>query len=114
MTFADKIIMFRKFRNISQSVLAEKVGVSRDSIVKYEHAESLPIADKAKKIADVLGVSLDYLTSEAGHIEMTDGEMVHRMLEIQKLPDNEKDKLISVIDAFIRDCKAKNAYDNLD
>lgn len=114
MTLGDKITMLRKFRKISQAVLAEKIGISRDAIVRYERGEILPIADKAKKIADVLGVSLDYLMSDADHTVMLDGEMVNRILEIQKLPESEKDKIVSVIDAFIRDCKTKSAYGNPD
>jgi len=36
--------------------------------------------------------------------------MLQRMQEVQKLPDSEKDKITSIIDAFIRDTRAKKAY----
>ena len=39
-----------------------------------------------------------------------DKDTLYRMQEVQKLPDSEKDKISSIIDAFIRDTKAKQAF----
>jgi len=111
MTLGDKLTMLRKQKNLSQGELADKIGVSRDAIGKYERGDIMPTADKAKKMADVLGVSLDFLMSDKAKEEaVTDKDMIYRMQEIQKLPDNEKDKINSIIDAFIRDTKAKQAF----
>lgn len=110
MTLGDKITMLRKQKNLSQGDLADKIGVSRDAIGKYERGDIMPTADKAKKMADVLGVSLDFLMNEAAKEDAVDKDMLHRMQEVQKLPDSEKDKITSIIDAFIRDTRAKKAY----
>jgi transcriptional regulator with XRE-family HTH domain len=111
MTLGDKITMLRKQKNLSQGELADKVGISRDAIGKYERGDIMPTADKAKKMADLLGVSLDFLMSDAAKEEaVIEKDMLYRMQEIQKLPDNEKDKINSIIDAFIRDTKAKLSF----
>jgi transcriptional regulator with XRE-family HTH domain len=87
------------------------IWVSRDSIGKYERNDIMPTADKAKKMADILGVSLDFLMSDAVKEDtVIDNDMLYRMQEVQKLPDSEKDKINSIIDAFVRDTKAKQAF----
>jgi transcriptional regulator with XRE-family HTH domain len=110
MTLGDKITMLRKQKNLSQGDLADKISVSRDAIGKYERGDIMPTADKAKKMADVLGVSLDFLMNDAAKEDAVDKDMLQRMQEVQKLPESEKDKITSIIDAFIRDTRAKKAY----
>lgn len=110
MTLGDKITMLRKQKSLSQGDLADKISVSRDAIGKYERGDIMPTADKAKKMADVLGVSLDFLMNDAAKEDAVDKDMFQRMQEVQKLPDSEKDKITSIIDAFIRDTRAKKAY----
>ena len=56
------------------------------------------------------GVSLDYLVSDSDQEEALDAEAVKRIKEIQNLPEAEKDKVFSVVDALIRDFKTKQAY----
>lgn len=63
MGFADNLITLRKYHNYSQEELAEKIGVSRQTLSKYETGESLPDIEKSKLLADVFGVSLDDLIS---------------------------------------------------
>lgn len=59
--FQENLMILRKLHNISQEELAEKVGISRQTLSKYETGESLPDIEKTKAIADVFGVSLDDL-----------------------------------------------------
>lgn len=70
----------------------------------------MPSIEYAKRIADILGVSLDYLVSESDKEEALDNEAVKRIKEIQLLPKDDKEKIYSVIDALIRDTKAKQAF----
>lgn len=63
MAFADNLIELRKYNNYSQEELAEMIGVSRQTLSKYETGESLPDIEKCRMIADVLGVTLDDLVS---------------------------------------------------
>lgn len=95
---------------MSQVELAEKTGISRDAISKYERGDVMPSIEYAKRIADVLGVSLDFLVSDNDKEEALDNETVKRIMDIQNLPNIEKDKIFSVIDALVRDFKTKQAY----
>lgn len=61
--FRDNLITLRKLHNISQEELAERVGISRQTLSKYETGESIPDIEKTKAIADVFGVSLDDLVN---------------------------------------------------
>lgn len=61
--FADNLIQLRKYNAMSQEELAEKIGVSRQTLSKYETGESVPDIDKSKAIAEVFGVSLDELVN---------------------------------------------------
>jgi transcriptional regulator with XRE-family HTH domain len=70
----------------------------------------VPSVDYAKRIADALGVSLDYLVSDSDKEDVLDNDAVKRIKEIQNLPISEKDKIYSVIDALIRDYRTKKAY----
>lgn len=61
--FRDNLITLRKLHNISQEELAERVGISRQTLSKYETGESIPDIEKTKAIADVFEVSLDDLVN---------------------------------------------------
>lgn len=63
MSFADNLIELRKLHDFSQEELAEMVGVSRQTLSKYETGESLPDIEKCKLLADAFGVTLDDLIS---------------------------------------------------
>jgi hypothetical protein len=52
----------------------------------------------------------DFLMSEDANEDAIDKDTLKRIKDIQKLPDDEKSKLFSVIDALVRDYKAKQAY----
>ena len=110
MILGQKITKIRKEKKLSQVDVASHVGVSRDAISKYERDDIIPSVENAKKIAKVLGVSLDYLVSEDDTLEVVDVDMLNRMREIQRLSDEDKTTVIKIIDAFIRDTKTKKAY----
>ena len=61
--FADNLMELRKYYSLSQEELAEKIGVSRQTLSKYETGESLPDIEKCKALADVFGISVDDLIS---------------------------------------------------
>lgn len=60
----QKIATLRKQKNLSQEELAEKLGVSRQAISKWERNESMPDVYNLVNIADALEVSLDSLIKE--------------------------------------------------
>ena len=61
MIMADKIIELRKKNGWSQEELAEQLNVSRQSVSKWEGAQSVPDLNKVIAMAQIFGVSTDYL-----------------------------------------------------
>ena len=64
MTLAEKILSLRTQRGMSQDDLAEKLEVSRQSVSKWETAQSTPDLDKIIKLADLFGTTVDQLVRE--------------------------------------------------
>ena len=64
MKLHEKIYYYRKKAGLSQDALAEKLGVSRQAISKWETAESVPETAKLAALASVLGISVDWLLGE--------------------------------------------------
>ena len=61
--FKDNLIQIRKLQNLTQEDIAEKIGVSRQAVARWEAGETAPDLEKARLLAGVLGVSLDDLTN---------------------------------------------------
>ena len=59
--FKDNLIELRKINNMSQEDLASQIGVSRQTLSKYETGESLPDIDKCSALAKVFGITVDDL-----------------------------------------------------
>lgn len=64
MILADKIIALRKKNGWSQEELAEKLNVTRQSVSKWEGAQSVPDLDRVLQMSQIFGVSTDYLLKE--------------------------------------------------
>ena len=61
MNIADRIKISRKRRGISQEELADKMGVSRQAISKWESGQSFPDIDKIVLLSEYFDVTTDYL-----------------------------------------------------
>ncbi len=86
MILADKIIALRKKNGWSQEELAEKLNVTRQSVSKWEGAQSVPDLDRVLQMSQIFGVSTDYLLKEeleeeqyAESTESNDGTMARRV-----------------------------------
>lgn len=64
MILSEKIMLLRKQNGWSQEELAEKLGISRQSVSKWESTASLPDLDKIIKMSEIFGVSTDYLLKD--------------------------------------------------
>ncbi len=72
MILADKIIRLRKKQGWSQEELADKIDVSRQAVSKWESAAAVPALEKILQLAELFGVTSDYLLKD----EIEDGEAV--------------------------------------
>ncbi|MBQ6223026.1 MAG: helix-turn-helix transcriptional regulator [Solobacterium sp.] len=64
MTLGEKLREARKEAKLSQEEFAEKVGVSRSAVAKWESDRGMPDVDNLKVIASLLKISIDYLLDE--------------------------------------------------
>lgn len=60
---SDNISFLRKYHKLSQEDMAEQVGVSRQTIAKWENGDSVPDLENSNRIAELFGVSLDELVN---------------------------------------------------
>ena len=65
MTLSGKILYCRKRAGLSQEALAEKLGVSRQAVSKWETGEAVPELSKLVLLAAAFGVTTDWLLSES-------------------------------------------------
>ncbi len=85
MIFADKLIELRKKNGWSQEELAEKLDVTRQSVSKWEGAQSIPELAKILQLAQLFGVTTDYLlrdeieTPETAEAEDWDAPTLRRV-----------------------------------
>ena len=107
--FGKKIFGLRKQRQWSQPQLGKVIGTSGAIVGRYERGEMTPSIEVARKLADAFEVTLDYLVSD-GDFGVKDKAMLQRWQELEALPREDRDRIVFVVDALIRDSKARRAY----
>jgi transcriptional regulator with XRE-family HTH domain len=65
MRFSEKLILLRKRKGMTQEEFSRAVGVSRQSVYKWESGQSYPEAAKLLEIRRLFGVSIDHLLDES-------------------------------------------------
>ena len=101
MNIGQKITELRKEKSYSRDKLGKLVGTSGPVIGRYERNEITPSVEIAKKIADALDVSLDYLTGGSANI-IRDKKMLYRLELLQKLNKKERDTILHVMDSLLQ------------
>lgn len=92
---SEKIYMLRKNSKLSQEQLAEKIGVSRQAISKWESGTSIPEIDKLVLLSEYFNVSIDYLVKEKSEDQQDIGQTV---TDDEKQPvDLSKSKAIGLV-----------------
>lgn len=108
MLFGERLALVRKKKKISQDELAKAIGVHAPVIGRYERDEVKPSIEVAAKIAQSLGVSLDYLTGNSD-LEL-DADVIKKIQEIQQLPEKDRNHLFYLLDNVLQNVKAKKAF----
>lgn len=108
MDFGDNVMLIRKKKGLSQAALGKAIGTSGDVIGRYERGDIKPSIEVVVKIADALEVSVDFLIGKTDL--QLDKEAVQRLVDISKLPSENKNYVLELIDMALRDFKAKKAY----
>jgi transcriptional regulator with XRE-family HTH domain len=109
MTFGERVSLTRKKLKMSQETLAKEIKTSAPVIGRYERNEIKPSVEVAAKIANTLGVTIDYLIGNSDNVAF-DRRTLKRLEEIETLSEEDKEKIYYFIDMAVRDAKAKQAY----
>ena len=105
------ILHLRRARGMSQGDLARAIGASRNIVGRYERSEALPSAESAVKLARALDVTVDRLLGlDDGTAPERDPEALARADALAALPAPDRDAAYRLIDALVRDARAREAY----
>lgn len=92
MTLHEKIYILRKKNGLSQEALAESLGVSRQSVSKWETGEATPEVNKLLSLSKLFGVTTDYLlndeTEEENVSETAKNEMPSSDFEVTSVSES--------------------------
>jgi transcriptional regulator with XRE-family HTH domain len=109
--FARHMAELRKKRGLSQPMLAETCGTVANMIGRYERGEVTPSLEIARRIAAALGSSLDDLTGD--HLPADpdrEKAFAERCRIAAALPKADQEHILFLMDALIRDARARTAY----
>jgi transcriptional regulator with XRE-family HTH domain len=113
-TLGDRLQQLRKEAGYTQSELAKMIDISHTQIARYELKGVQPPADILNKMADVFGISIDFLVrgekNKYATETINDAELVNQFKLLSDLPKEEKSLIVKFVGAYIRDYKAKQAY----
>ena len=112
MDFGNKIVELRKKKSLNRDDLGNAVGTSGAMIGKYERDEMTPSVEMAKKIADALDVPLDYLIGSSS-VLVKDKKMAYRLELLDKLDQKDRERILHVIDALLRDAQSSHTQQKL-
>ena len=89
MTFQEQLITFRKQQGLSQEQLGEKLGVTRQTVSKWELGVTTPEMDKLILLADLFHISIDELVGREApdtQSETTQDNEIPPVREIRYIP----------------------------
>lgn len=105
MELGKRIQELRKKAGLSQTDLAQKIGISYTQMSRYEVKNVQPPADILKKIADVFGVSVDYLISgdseEKAKATLKDTKLLQLFKAVEGMSEKDKNIITELISTFV-------------
>lgn len=108
MTVSERIRHTRQSKRLSQVELADRSGINRKSLSRYELG-GVPPADALKAIADALAVSTDYLLS-GDEAPVKDRELLAKLQALEDVDPDTRAVVDNFLDLVIRDHRARKAY----
>lgn len=104
-TFGQRLARLRHERGLTQTELAERVGLIQTLVSAYEHDQLRLRVDVAARLAIALGISADELlglkgsNTNGGHLSR---RVLRRMQRVEQLAPTHQRALLKTIDAYIR------------
>jgi transcriptional regulator with XRE-family HTH domain len=103
-SLGEKIASLRKQRGWTQDLFAEKVGVHKNHVTRWETGRMKPSTNTLRKIASVLGISLEALMdSNSVPVDLTeDPELFEKCRLLQELEPEDRAVVYRMIDTFAK------------
>jgi transcriptional regulator with XRE-family HTH domain len=99
-SFGQRLTQARKRKALSQEQLGEMTDTDKRIISRYETDKTLPSIDVAKKMANALEVSLDYLTGLEYSLFINDTEMTRLLKDYSQFKEEDKSTIKKFLKAF--------------
>jgi transcriptional regulator with XRE-family HTH domain len=103
--FPERLRQLRIMKKMSQEDLGKLTNLNYNHIGRYERGDSRPSAAKLRGLADVLGVTTDYLlgvdSENLTRVNLDDIALLEMFQKVQQLPDDKKNSLKDLIDAYL-------------
>ena len=97
MSVADRIIELRKKQHMSQGMLADAVGVSRQAVSKWETGQSLPDSGKLILLAQVLDTDIEYLSTGRVHVAIRPPVVIKTVEQVDRIVEVPVIKIIEKV-----------------
>jgi transcriptional regulator with XRE-family HTH domain len=103
--FGRRLRQLREKRGLSQAGLAQMIGVHKGQLLRYEHGQTSPTAEKVVALARVLRVTADALLrgDRKGEepLEFDNIRLYEQMRVLDQLPRGDQETVLDLIDAVI-------------
>ena len=112
MDFSNRLKNIRTDKGIKREDLAKMIGTSAAIIGRYERNERTPSIEIAKKIAEALEVSLDFLAGDSS-VLIKDKKMIYRLELLQKATPDYRERILHVLDLMLKESQTNSLEQRL-
>lgn len=110
-SFSDRLFKLRLNKRLTQKALADMAGLSKNHLGRYERGLSEPSYDSLVRLAEVLGVTSDYLingsTEDAAKADFEDMELLSMFKEVEQMDQSRKNMVKEFLSAMINQEKIR-------
>lgn len=107
MNFGDKLILLRKQKGMSQEQLAMQLGITRQSVSKWESSYTVPELSKIIMLSEMFGVSVDYLVKD--YMEEDYKNQPEVLVEQDKSLEEKVDRIARYVEGYSYTSKTRIA-----
>ncbi len=114
--FHQRLRQLRKARKLTQTRVAELLGVSPRVYTRWENGDATPLLGTVVKLADILDVSLDELAGRKetnGDAKIHNPELHRLYKKVDQLSDEDQQALVIVLDSLVKRSKVSKVMAEL-
>lgn len=113
MTIADRIQNLRKSKGMSQEELADRIGVSRQAVSKWESEQATPDLEKVVIMSDIFEVTTDYLLKGIEPVKADEHKTMADVIDQKVLTEKNGKRMKTALKWFLIGAGALLAIDLL-